>query len=74
MSYWVELHCDVQAIGRDDASIEHGCWTLRGDNIGKKTINAEDGGMLVRQEATNQGWKKTGRNTWACPFCLKTRA
>lgn len=75
MSYWVELHCDFRYPGLDASGTTHGCWTLRGDNIGhmvQKTPNTALG--AIRQSALENGWRRvSGKRAvsgkWACPFC-----
>ena len=66
MSYWVEIHCDVDP--RDRAG--RGCRSDVNENPAAKASKLQVANTFAVSDALNRGWKRY-RGLWACPNCQR---
>lgn len=73
MSYWVEIHCDMDFDVRMNAGSDKlgrpQCRSDVGNNPGCKAKDAVKASRFARQQAKNFGWKVDAEGRWLCPFC-----
>jgi len=74
MSYWVEIHCDVDRTKRAGADPDNiliaGCRSDNNDNPAAMAERPITAAKIAGSLARDTGWKRS-YGLWTCPGCIK---
>lgn len=77
MSFYVELHCDVQSTQVDECGRTR-CESARNESPGilvrNRKVGLAEAHRYLIATAERRGWEKLPRKGWACPPCLHERS